>query len=149
MKKEERKKKEEKERKKKKKKKKKMPRNFWLMVCTLWTVAGLFYGCHCGGPRDDSPGQRRPIRKDRRRGGSPGSAGAVSDRFRADAPLDPLFTDQQEIRLSFKKVLITFHYSLIRMLGSDIYFHGITIRRTIDSTAVNLNLSCVYSSLMK
>ena len=85
-----------------------MKKNFWLMVWTLWTVAGLFYGGHCSGHRDDSTGHRRPIRKDRRRGGPSGSAGAVSDAFGPDTPLDPLFTDQQEIRLSFKKVLIAF-----------------------------------------
>jgi hypothetical protein len=93
------------------------------IVWTLWAMA-VFYGVVNCQAVDE--GERRPGRK-RNRGSGSGSVGGGGgpgvSAFRPDQsggdgrnlplPVDPLFTDQREIRLSFMKVtLINLLHSL-------------------------------------
>lgn len=86
--------------------------NIWAIVWILWAMA-LFYGsCQAG-----DEGERRGGRK-RNRGTGSTSPGVSA--FRPDPssrnlplPVDPLFTDQREIRLTFMKVQFIHSFQLL------------------------------------
>lgn len=71
------------------------------IVWTLWAIV-VFYGS-CQGVDE---GERRAGRKRNRGTGSSFRTEQTSPSNGRNLPVDPLFTDQREIRLSFMKVIV-------------------------------------------